>query len=303
VTTSRGEVRPLVWIGTGQVMVTRGHRSAATPAIVRRGALADNVPNRDLHVTKGHSLLIDDVLIPVEFLVNHRSIEWDNHAQEVRIYHLETATHEVLVANGAPAESYRDDGNRWLFHNASTGWDQPPKPPCAPVLTGGPIVDAIWRRLLDRCGARQPMPLTEDPDLHLLLDGVRLNPRWRRGESHEFILPRKPGSLRVVSRAGSPSELGLARDPRLLGVAIRSIQVWNGARPRVMEAADPALTEGFHDFEADQDGGGGFRWTNGDALLPAALTADVQAGHRLVLQVECTTRYPLFAEVPEQAAA
>ena len=50
----------------------------------------------------------------------------------------------MLLANGAPVESYRDDGNRWLFQNTNTGWDLPPKPPCAPVLTGGPTVDAVW---------------------------------------------------------------------------------------------------------------------------------------------------------------
>jgi hypothetical protein len=99
-------------IGNGKALATRGRRSAATPVIVRKGALADNVPNRDLHVTKAHSLYIDDVLIPVEFLVNHRTILWDDRAQEVEIYHVELESHDVLIANGAPAESYRDDGNR-----------------------------------------------------------------------------------------------------------------------------------------------------------------------------------------------
>ena len=71
------------------MLATRGRRTAATPVIVRKGALADNVPNRDLRVTKGHALYLDDVLIPVEFLVNHRSILWDDRAQEVTIYHVE----------------------------------------------------------------------------------------------------------------------------------------------------------------------------------------------------------------------
>ncbi len=83
----------------------------------------------------------------------------------------------MLLANGAPAESYRDDGNRWLFHNANTGWDQPAKAPCAPVLTGGPVVDAVWQRLLERSGPRPGLPLTDDPDVHLLVDGVR--GEWR----------------------------------------------------------------------------------------------------------------------------
>jgi hypothetical protein len=111
---------------------------------------------------------LDDVLIPVEFLVNHRSIEWNDRAQEVELYHIELDTHDVLIANGAPAESYRDDGNRWLFQNADSGWELPPQTPCAPVLTGGPIVDAAWRRLLDRAGPRRGLPLTDDHDLHVL---------------------------------------------------------------------------------------------------------------------------------------
>jgi len=54
------------------------------------------------------------VLIPVEFLVNHSSILWDGLAREVTIYHVELDAHDVLLANGAPAESYCDDGNRGL---------------------------------------------------------------------------------------------------------------------------------------------------------------------------------------------
>ncbi len=137
VLTSRGNVRPIVWIGAGRVLATPGRRSAATPVTVRKGALADNVPTRDLHVTKGHSLLLDDALIPVEELVNHRSILWDDRAQEVTVYHIELETHDVLLADGAPAESYRDDGNRWLFRNGNTGWGLPPAPPCAAGTDGG----------------------------------------------------------------------------------------------------------------------------------------------------------------------
>jgi hypothetical protein len=179
VTTAAGMRRRIVWIGEGSVLATRGRRSAATPVIVRKNALADNVPCRDLRVTKAHSLLIDGVLIPVEYLVNHRSIIWDDRAQEVGIYHIELETHDILIADGAPAESYRDDGNRWLFRNANSGWDLTPQEPCAPVLTGGPIVDAVWRRLLDRSGPRPKLPLTPDADLHLEIDGQGRTPSAR----------------------------------------------------------------------------------------------------------------------------
>ena len=101
VVTASGKVRPITWIGTGRAPTTPGRRDAATPVIVLKSALADNVPNRDLHLTKGHSLFIDGVLIPIEFLINHRSIIWDDTAREVRFYHIELATHDVLLANGA----------------------------------------------------------------------------------------------------------------------------------------------------------------------------------------------------------
>jgi hypothetical protein len=101
------------------------------------------VPHQDLYVTKAHSLYIDGVLIPVEFLVNHRTIVWDDRAREVEIYHVELESHDILIANGVPAESFRDDGNRWLFQNAQTGTGLPPQEPYAPVLTGGSVVDAV----------------------------------------------------------------------------------------------------------------------------------------------------------------
>jgi hypothetical protein len=291
-------VRRIAWIGVGRVLVTRGRRTAATPVIVCKGALADNVPNRDLRVTKGHSLLIDGVLIPVEFLVNHRSIIWDDRAQEVSIYHVELDTHDVLLAAGAPAESYRDDGNRWLFRNTNSGWEQPPKPPCAPVLTGGPIVDAAWRRLLDRAGPRPGVPLTSDPELHLVADGRRVDARWASADRYVFSLPQVPRELSIVSRAGVPAEFGAARDARCLGVALRRVAFWRGASLAVVEADDPALCVGFHAFEPET----GIRWTNGDAVLPACVLPHGRGGVTVELRLGAATLYPLIGVREARAA-
>ncbi|MGE0419016.1 MAG: DUF4347 domain-containing protein, partial [Acetobacteraceae bacterium] len=267
VTTHAGAERRLTWIGHGKVLATRGRRNAATPVIVKRGALAPNVPYRDLRVTKGHALYLDDVLVPVEFLVNHRSIIWDDHAQEVDLYHLELDSHDVLVADGAPAESYRDDGNRWLFQNANDGWGLPPQEPCAPLLTGGPVVDALWHRLLDRSGPRAPLPLTDDPDLHLLAAGQRIDPLPIGAGRVAFRLPPNPGTVYLMSRDAIPAELGLTRDFRALGVAVRRIDLSAGRDLRLIEAEDPRLTDGFHAFEPED----AIRWTDGSAVLPADL--------------------------------
>lgn len=287
VTTFSGKVRPIIWIGMGRKRATRGRRNAATPVIIRKGALADNVPHHDLRVTKAHAIYIDDVLIPVEFLVNHRSILWDDHAQAVSLYHLELDTHDVLVANGAPAESYRDDGNRWLFDNANSGWDLPPQEPCAPILTGGPIVDRIWRLLLERDGPRNGLQLTRDANLQVLADGRRIAASQRFDETYVFNLPSVPSGLNIVSRAASPAELGLTRDPRVLGVALRRLVAKKGTRFRVIEAEDNRLTRGFHTFEPDN----GIRWTDGNAAIPTELLDGFTAPLELLVKVGGSTFY------------
>jgi hypothetical protein len=287
VISTRGMVCRIVWIGKGTALVTPGRRNAATPVVVRKGALADNVPHHDLRVTKGHSLYLDSVLIPVESLINHRSILWDDHARAVSIYHIELETHDVLLANGAPAESYRDDGNRWLFQNANTGWGGKPQEPCAPVLADGAHVDQVWRRLLERAGPRPGLPLTADPDLHLVVDGKRLDAIERSANRYAFRLRARPHTVRIRSRAAIPQELGLRRDPRELGVAVRRLVLMHNRWLRALEAGDGRLVDGFHDFEA----GDGMRWTNGDAGVSGDLFAGMTSACTLSLYLGGSTQY------------
>jgi hypothetical protein len=292
VLTLRGDAKPVIWIGVGNVLVPRGGRSAATPVTVRRDALSENVPNRDLRLTKGHSLYIDNVLIPVEFLINHRSIQWDDQAREVTFYHIELAVHDVLLANGTPTESYRDDGNRWMFRNDNISWDQTAKPPCAPVLTGGQVVDEVWDRLLRRAGPLPSLPLTSDPDLHLQIAGSRIKGRQRPQGVYAFRIPKMPPSVHIVSRAAAQDKLGLARDPRMLGVALRRIVIWEGQKATVIEADDERLREGFHAYEAID----GIRWTDGNAGLSGRLFDMVEGPCSIDIYVAGTTWYPLLQE-------
>ena len=279
----------ITWIGKGKVLATRGKRGPATPVIVRKSALADNVPNEDLHVTKGHAFYLDNVLIPVEFLVNHKTILWDDRAQEVEIYHIELARHDVLFANGAPAESYRDDGNRWLFQNHNEGWGQPEKQPFAPILTGGPAVDDVWLRLLNRAGPRKLPPMTDDPDLHLMADGQWIDVARSAGSDRVFYIPWQPREVRIVSRDMVPAEFGFSRDARSLGVALRQIAVHRGVKSTTIEANDSRLTEGFHDYEPSES----LRWTNGNATLPEELLLlPAWGATKLVLTLAGTAQYP-----------
>ena len=102
-----------------------------------------------------------------------------------------------------------------------------------------------------------------------------------------FALRSVPSTLRLVSRAAAPQELGLARDPRVLGVAVRAIEARQGRHLRALSAADPLLADGFHGYESAE----GLRWTDGDAAIPAALFDGLTGPVELTLRLAGGTAY------------
>ena len=204
------------------------------------------------------------------------------------------ALHDVLIADGAPAESYRDDGNRQLFQNVSRGWKHSLKEPCARALTSGPIVDLIWRRLRDRANAQPPLPMTREPDVHLVVDGKRIDAIDRSDARYVFQISPGPRSVRIRSRCAAPQTLGVSRDARVLGVAVQRIVVAHGRRQRVVTADSASLTKGYHAFEADF----GIRWTDGDGAVPAALFAGMNTPGLLMLHLGAPARYSDHAVSP-----
>jgi hypothetical protein len=51
------------------------------------------------------------------------------------------------------------------------------------------------------------LPLTDDPDLHLLVNGQRLNPTLRVDDQYLFRLSAAPNTVRIVSRAAIPQDM------------------------------------------------------------------------------------------------
>ena len=162
VATVDGACEPIVWIGrrsySARALAGRRHRQ---PVRVRRGALADNVPTRDLLVSPLHALLLDEVLIPAWLLINGHSIVQEEHASEVRYFHIELATHAALLADGAAVESFAEDNNRAMFDNAA---DAPQESRLqlptdmisfAPRVIDGAALEIVRRRLSTRV-ASQP---------------------------------------------------------------------------------------------------------------------------------------------------
>ena len=195
----------------------------------------------------------------------------------------------MLLANGAPAESYRDDGNRWLFQNANSGWDLPPQNRPAP---GADRRSGGGRGLAPAAGSRRPAPLpplTDDPDLHLVVDGTRVDAEVRQGAVYVFRLLPGRRSVVIASRAAVPAELGFARDPRSLGVALRRVAVRQGSKFILIDADDKRLAAGFHDYEPAEN----IRWTDGYAELPIQAFARVGAGAEVAIHLGGSTRYPV----------
>lgn len=161
VVTISGEAKPIKWIGkrsyAGQFIT--GNRGVL-PIVVRAGALAPDTPARDLWLSPRHAVLIDGVLVPVELLVNGQTILQAEAVEQLEYFHLEFEAHEVILAAGAPAESYVEYDNRQGFHNAhefATLYPDDTRASfgyCLPLLGPGmPELPVIRARLFGRTAA------------------------------------------------------------------------------------------------------------------------------------------------------
>lgn len=154
VTTKSGRRRPIRWLGSTTALVSEGNR----PVIVRAGAFEDVSPYRDVRVTRSHSFLFNDVLIPIEQLVNGITILFDDEAKTMEFFHIELDRHDILLAEGAPAESFRDVGNRSGFSATSSpaGSEAGRVPTFAPLVYTGPIIERTRKRLVERARTIRP---------------------------------------------------------------------------------------------------------------------------------------------------
>jgi hypothetical protein len=149
-------MKPVLWIGHRRVSLVGNPRADMLyPIRVKAGALGDSTPHRDLLVSGDHCLYFDGALVPARLLVNGSSIVEERGLAEVHYYHVELESHDVLLAEGAPAESWLDTGNRLWFENGDvammqvdalldaygTGFDA--SRACAPLVHGGEKLEAI----------------------------------------------------------------------------------------------------------------------------------------------------------------
>ena len=170
VRTASGALRPVHWIGRrGYGRDVLACRPDLLPVMFRAGALGAGVPHRDLIVSPRHAMFLDDVLIPAELLVNGITVRRAA-AMDVAYFHIELDSHDILLAEGAAAESFADCDSRALFDNAASsvassvastlassvachpGDTRPTWRLCARLVEDGPVLADVRRRLAARAG-------------------------------------------------------------------------------------------------------------------------------------------------------
>ncbi len=270
VPTVSGATRPVRWIGHRSLDLTAHPRPRdVAPVRIAAHAFGDNLPHTALRVSPDHAIHADGVLVPARYLVNGATIVREA-AGRVTWYHVELAgpdgeaVHDVLLAEGLPAESYLDTGNRSAFANGGGAVDMHPdfaravwqRQGCARLVTEGAELVAIRSWLAARAGVLGH-DVTADPAIAFSFDGVERQ-SVRIGNTHHFAVPAGARSLRLNSRSAVPAEIGEdATDTRRLGVAVTAIERNGVAAP----LDHPSLGAGWHEAEP------GLRWTEGDATI------------------------------------
>jgi hypothetical protein len=160
--THNGRTVPVKWIGRRSFPKQIAARnSKVVPVAIRAGALADNVPVRDLRVSPEHAIFFDGVLVPAVNLVNGRTIVRELTTDVVEYFHIEIEGQAIVYADGAPAETYVNHDNRKMFVNwpeyvSLYGEDESRKDVSGafergyPCVTSGPALETIRGELDER---------------------------------------------------------------------------------------------------------------------------------------------------------
>jgi T5SS/PEP-CTERM-associated repeat protein len=150
---------PVAWVGRRTVDCARHPRPRAVwPVRVAAGALGPGAPARDVWLSPDHAVYADGVLVPVRYLVNGTTVRQEPR-DSVTYCHVELDRHDVLLADGLPAESYLDTGTRSNFANGggavalhpdfSRAGDVWEMAGCAPLVVTGAALQAVRDRIAE----------------------------------------------------------------------------------------------------------------------------------------------------------
>ncbi|WP_298284193.1 Hint domain-containing protein [Acidocella sp.] len=118
VLTMDGQALPVRWLGESRVARRFADAMRDYPIRIAAGALGAGLPARALRVSPDHALFLDGLLVQAGALVNGTTIWRETQIPALfSYYHVELARHELLLAEGMPAESFVDNIDRRHFSN------------------------------------------------------------------------------------------------------------------------------------------------------------------------------------------
>ena len=117
--TAEGRSVAVRWVG--RMSLQRRMLSGAKEIVkITAGALGGGLSKRDLRVTADHGMVIDGHVVNAAALLDVPGVDWAPLAElpeDVVVYHIETDAHDVILAEGAPSETFIDAAERKLFDN------------------------------------------------------------------------------------------------------------------------------------------------------------------------------------------
>ena len=118
VITADGRTVMVDWLGVQTISLKFADKLRVLPIRIKTGALAENIPSRDLLVSPDHAIFIDGALIQAGALVNGTSIVREmNVPTTFTYYHVEVEDHSLILAENTPAETFVDNIDRLHFDN------------------------------------------------------------------------------------------------------------------------------------------------------------------------------------------
>jgi hypothetical protein len=115
-----GSLAPIRWVGRQTHFSLFADPLSALPVRIAAGALAEGVPGIDLYLSPDHAVLVGDVLIHAGALVNGTTITRMTRRElpeRFTYFHIELEAHAVVLAEGAPCESFVPNVTRARFEN------------------------------------------------------------------------------------------------------------------------------------------------------------------------------------------
>ena len=109
--------KEVVWIGYRHVDCLRHPTPVSVwPIRIEANTFGPGLPSRSLFLSPDHGVYFNEVLIPVKYLINGDTIARVQ-VDAVTYYHVELTSHDIVLAEGLPTESYLDCGDRNSFAN------------------------------------------------------------------------------------------------------------------------------------------------------------------------------------------